>query len=1157
MKKHILLTLVLALLLTLVPFSAQAAETPSQTEVLPFHANPLYEGFSAVPAKAPEITVTESKQSQTLKASGYVSFSEAVTQLRSALRTRATTVDIYVEHSSGDYEAVANDLLTEAMAHTGNPTEGDYLLWQFYGWGGEVYYEYLENGNYGYQFLLNLEYYTTAAQENELNTAVKNLLSSLGVSSMTDYQKVKAVYDYMIQNIVYDEAHLNDETYTLQFTAYAALVNKTAVCQGYATLLYRLMLEMGIDCRIIAGETENGGHAWNIVKLGDVYYNLDATWDAGYDDYAYFLRNSDGFADHYRYLEYATTQFHTQYPMSETDYVDGVAGQPEHIYVYGVAGDEAYYSIDRDGVLTIWGTGEIADFAEPNVESEDEYPVPWIYWLDGFDTVIVEDGITTIGQNTFSCLNNIKYITLPDSVTTIDDAACVSCENLVSIELGNNVETIGTGAFYGCYSLPSIELPDSLLSISSTVFQNCISLTEITIPKNITRLESYTFSGCSKLEKVNLDNGSLTEIGEYAFESCTSLTSVDIPDTVTLLERCCFMYCTSLSQVDLSASLVEIGYDAFYDAPGQAELVLPEGLKIIGNGAFGNWDLLTEITIPDSVTSLSGFAYCDNLTTVNHNGLFTELGSGAFSSCTSLPSFTIPEGVTNIGDGAFSNCDSLTEMVVPAGASLADGTAFYDCENLRRVELHCDGIIGSYAFGYCRNLSELVITGDLTQFDMCAFSDCTSLTSFTFTDSVTKIEASAFNCCGLAEIWFLGDAPEFGSDAFCGVTATAYYTASNPTWTEDKLQNYGGNLTWVNGHYHEFTEDAPVFDAETRTHTRYCTSCEADVAESCTFIPAITTDASVTEVGVTTRTCSVCGGSYETYFYLRLAGSNRYETAFLAADQLKVELGVEEFENIIVASGTGFADALAGSYLAVVKNAPILLVNKNTVTDVAEYIEANLADRGTVYLLGGEAAVPAAMENLLESLNVKRLAGSNRYATNLEILIEAGFEDQEILVCTGNGFADSLSASAVGKPILLVNKSLTADQKEFLESTSGEFVIIGGEGAVSAAVEAALKEYGTVERLAGANRYETSVLVAEKFFEAPTSAVVAYSQNFPDGLCGGPLAYATDSPLLLMATNRGDNVIAYANEVGIACGAVLGGTGLIDDATARNLFAMN
>ena len=409
----------------------------------------------------------------------------------------------------------------------------------------------------------------------------------------------------------------------------------------------------------------------------------------------------------------------------------------------------------------------------------------------------------------------------------------------------------------------------------------------------------------------------------------------------------------------------------------------------------------------------------------------------------------------------------------------------------------------------------------------------------------------------LTEIYFTGDAPEIGADAFKDITATVYYPDDNETWTEEFMQQYGGTLTWASTHVHDFTDVVPVYDAATGTHTWDCQACDESVTEACDYkYGQITSSGSVTTPFVMTYSCSVCGGSYDTYSYLRLAGSNRYETGFQSADQLKAELGVDQFENIVVASGTGFADALAGSYLAVQKNAPILLVNKNTVADVAEYIGANLASGGTVYLLGGEAAVPAAMEDELAGLNVERLAGANRYETNLLILEEAGFDGQEILVCTGNGFADSLSASAVGKPILLANKSLNADQLEFVESTSGQFIIIGGEGAVPAAVENQLGEYGEVIRLAGANRYETSVLVAKRFFEAPTSAVLAYSQNFPDGLCGGPLAAATGSPLLLMATDRGDNVIEYAQEVGISCGAVLGGTGLIDDATARNVFSM-
>ena len=120
----------------------------------------------------------------------------------------------------------------------------------------------------------------------------------------------------------------------------------------------------------------------------------------------------------------------------------------------------------------------------------------------------------------------------------------------------------------------------------------------------------------------------------------------------------------------------------------------------------------------------------------------------------------------------------------------------------------------------------------------------------------------------------------------------------------------------------------------------------------------------------------------------RISGSNRYKTAFAAADSLKSALGVGKFENVVIASGTGFADALAGSYLAAVKKAPILLVNKDSVKDVASYVSGNLVSGGTVYLLGGSAAVPAEMEAALAGQNVKRLSGKNRYDTNLVILQE-------------------------------------------------------------------------------------------------------------------------------------------------------------------------
>lgn len=114
--------------------------------------------------------------------------------------------------------------------------------------------------------------------------------------------------------------------------------------------------------------------------------------------------------------------------------------------------------------------------------------------------------------------------------------------------------------------------------------------------------------------------------------------------------------------------------------------------------------------------------------------------------------------------------------------------------------------------------------------------------------------------------------------------------------------------------------------------------------------------------------------------------------------------------------------------------------------------------KGAVYT----CTIPAIAES--------ELSGADRYATNLAILEKAGVEDQEILVCTGSGFADSLSASATGLPVLLSGQGLTPAQKEFLAETSGKFIIIGGTGAVDVKLEAELTTFGAVERLSGADR---------------------------------------------------------------------------------------
>lgn len=300
----------------------------------------------------------------------------------------------------------------------------------------------------------------------------------------------------------------------------------------------------------------------------------------------------------------------------------------------------------------------------------------------------------------------------------------------------------------------------------------------------------------------------------------------------------------------------------------------------------------------------------------------------------------------------------------------------------------------------------------------------------------------------------------------------------------------------------------------------------------------------------------------------RLSGDNRWVTARKIADQLKETLNVEKFQTIIVASGNDFADALAGSYLSTAKNAPILLSWGNggrydyLDSDNIDYIRQNLAEGGMVYILGGEKAVPELYETGLEGLNFQRLNGANRFETNLKILNEAGVASgSEILVCSSTSYADSLSASATGKPVLLVWNErgvLTDSQKTFLEGlTDCTFTVIGGERAVCAELEEALGAYGEVRRLSGDHRFATSALVAETYFQNPEALVLTYGYNYPDGLCGGLLAHAMNAPMLLCVEGWEQAAADYAAANGITSGFVLGGESLLSAGSVNTVFPNN
>ena len=356
-------------------------------------------------------------------------------------------------------------------------------------------------------------------------------------------------------------------------------------------------------------------------------------------------------------------------------------------------GSNLTWTLDREGVLTISGSGDMYDYGLSDA--------PWYGIRSRVKSAVIADGVTSIGYKAFDDCTSLTSVTIPDSVTSIGYKAFDDCTSLTSVTIPDSVTSIGDSAFSGCTSLTSVTIPDSVTSIGDSAFCNCKSLTSVTIPDSVTSIGDWAFSYCTSLTSVTLPD-SVTSIGYEAFFNCTSLTSVTIPDGVTSIGEDAFRNCTSLTSVTIPDSVTRIGERAFYYCTSLTSVTIPDSVTSIGEFAFSGCTSLTSVTIPDSVTSIGGWAFyeCTSLTSVTIPGSVTRIGVGAFASCTSLTSVTIPDSVTSIGDSAFCNCKSLTSVTIP--------------DSVTRI--------GKQAFDYCTSLTDVYYAGSEAQWKAISIS---------------------------------------------------------------------------------------------------------------------------------------------------------------------------------------------------------------------------------------------------------------------------------------------------------------------------------------------------------------------------------------------------------------------------------------------------
>ena len=411
--------------------------------------------------------------------------------------------------------------------------------------------------------------------------------------------------------------------------------------------------------------------------------------------------------------------------------------------------------------------------------------------------VVIPESVKTIGSRAFYHCESLETVAIPASVENIRYRAFIGCFNLTAVDLAEQgkLKTIADEAFCYCSCLEAIEIPESvtdivsrvfascdllktavlpvgLKSIGDSAFAGCRNLTEMTIPAAVENLGSRIFSGCSNLQEVTFAEGFSMKSLNFALAG-SSIVSVAIPDSVTRLAKVEFGGCMCLRRVVVSESVQEIEEGAFGECDVIQEITVPfigttrtaknnfwmifggnvptslETVTILGGGiahnAFTNCKYIRTIvlpeTLPEDFTAIgySAFYGCENLREIELPSNTTEVGSDAFCGCKMLEAIEIPASVEVLGENAFAYCEALASIVVE------NGNTVYDSRD------NCNAILrGSSLIVGCKNT---VIPDGITYIEGYAFRGCTGLTSIAIPDSVVTIPDYAFEgCTGLTSI---------------------------------------------------------------------------------------------------------------------------------------------------------------------------------------------------------------------------------------------------------------------------------------------------------------------------------------------------------------------------------------------------------------------
>lgn len=398
--------------------------------------------------------------------------------------------------------------------------------------------------------------------------------------------------------------------------------------------------------------------------------------------------------------------------------------------------------------------------------------------VDEDGTLVIPEGVTTIGREAFRNANGIKKIQFPSSLVSIETYAFKECSNLTEVVIPDGVTIIESAAFANCASLKKVVVPSSVVGLGTDAFADCAALEEADVACDI----GYRmFDGCDKLKNLTLGN-TVTAIGDYAFNGCDSLERVVLPSSLTnvgevpAIGREAFRDCKKLESVAFAENYnqITIGEWAFSGCINLSKVVFPSNLvnmdavnKVncaIGAYSFAGCTSLTELIGLEILEGIGDYAFSNNgLTSIYIPATLSVFGASPFLGC-KLQSVELMDGNNTLmqQDGAIYDAAMTTLMLFPLGydgdvtipesvIALNDGV--FAGSMIRSITLSA-GLreVSANAFDGCVNLKKVNCEGGLVSIGKFAFRGCTSLESIEFSIALDTISSSAFQGSGLKSV---------------------------------------------------------------------------------------------------------------------------------------------------------------------------------------------------------------------------------------------------------------------------------------------------------------------------------------------------------------------------------------------------------------------